>query len=83
MLHYAGNYKSAVSAGVGTDADGRELFSSTVWQFSFGMFSGQLLAMPVFTIILNVLYIGCRYVITCMISTIGYGMANSYADRMK
>ena len=47
-----------------------------------GMFSGQLLAMPVFTIILNVLYIGCRYVITCMISTIGYGMANSYADRM-
>lgn len=47
-----------------------------------GMFTGQLLAMPVFTIILNVLYIGCRYVITCMISTIGYGMANSYADRM-
>lgn len=45
------------------------------------MFTGQLLAMPVFTVIFNFLYIGCRYIVTSLMGTISYGLSNSYANR--
>lgn len=46
-----------------------------------GMFTGRLIAVPIFTVILNFLYIGCRYLITSLSATIGYGLSDSYANR--
>lgn len=46
-----------------------------------GMFTGHILAMLVFTLILNVLFIGCRYMITALMGRLVYGLSQSYADR--
>lgn len=46
-----------------------------------GMFTGRLMAMPVFMVILNFLYIGCRYIVTSLMGTISYGLSDSYANR--
>lgn len=46
-----------------------------------GMFTGRLMAMPVFVLILNFLYIGCRYILTSLVGTISYGLSDSYANR--
>lgn len=46
-----------------------------------GMFTGRLMVMPVFTVIINFLYIGCRYILTSLVGTISYGLSDSYANR--
>lgn len=46
-----------------------------------GMFVGRLMVMPIFVVILNFLYIGCRYILTSLVGTISYGLSESYANR--
>lgn len=46
-----------------------------------GMFTGHILGMMIFTLILNVLFIGCRYLVTSLMGMIGYGLSQSYANR--
>lgn len=46
-----------------------------------GMFTGHILGMLIFTLILNVLFIGCRYLVTSLLGMIGYGLSQSYANR--
>lgn len=46
-----------------------------------GMFTGLLIAVPILSVIMNFLYIGCRYIVTNIIGGISYGMTESYANR--
>lgn len=46
-----------------------------------GMFTGQLFAVPVFSLAANFLYIGCRYVVTSVFGIIGYGLGDIYSGR--
>lgn len=46
-----------------------------------GMFTGHIFAMLIFTLILNVLFIGCRYIVTALMGRLVYGLSQSYADR--
>lgn len=46
-----------------------------------GMLTGHILAMLMFTLILNVLFIGCRYIVTALMGRLVYGLSQSYADR--
>ncbi|MDE7063002.1 MAG: ABC transporter permease [Lachnospiraceae bacterium] len=46
-----------------------------------GMFTGHIFAMLMFTLILNVLFIGCRYIVTALMGRLVYGLSQSYADR--
>lgn len=41
------------------------------------MFTGQILAMPVYYFIVNYLYVGCLYIICSLISLISYGISDS------
>ena len=46
-----------------------------------GMFTGLLVAVPVFCVIANCLYVVCRYVVVSVLGIIGYGLSDLYADR--
>lgn len=46
-----------------------------------GMFTGQLFAVPIFSLGANFLYIGCRYVITSIFGIVGYGLSDIYSGR--
>lgn len=46
-------------------------YSFTVW---IAMFTGQLLAVPIFTVIINFLYVGCKALIHMLMSIISYGI---------
>lgn len=59
---------------------GESLFFYSMTVF-VGMFTGHILGMLVFTLILNVLFIGCRYLVTSLMGILGYGLSQSYANR--
>ena len=46
-----------------------------------GMFTGQLFAVPVFCLVANFLYIGCRYIVTSIFGIVGYGLGEIYSGR--
>lgn len=47
-----------------------------------GMFTGQFFAVPLLTLILNYLYVGCRYVLLTIMGMISYGLSDVYSDRL-
>lgn len=47
-----------------------------------GMFTGQFFAVPLLTLILNYLYVGCRYVMLTIMGMISYGLSDVYSDRL-
>lgn len=46
-----------------------------------GMFTGLLVAVPLFCVIANCLYVVCRYVVVSVLGIIGYGLSDLYAER--
>ncbi len=52
-------------------------YSITVW---VAMFTGQLLAVPVFAVILNFLYVGCKVLVRMLMSLISYGIPMEYVS---
>lgn len=54
------------------------LYNMTIFA---GMFTGQLFAVPVLSLIANFLYVGCRYIVTSILGIIGYGLSDIYAER--
>lgn len=42
------------------------------------MFTGQLLAVPIFSLILNFLYVGCKALVSVVMSMISYGMPMTF-----
>ncbi|MCI5493111.1 MAG: hypothetical protein MR425_03175 [Lachnospiraceae bacterium] len=46
-----------------------------------GMFTGLLVAVPVFCVIANCIYVVCRYVVVSVLGIIGYGLSDLYAER--
>lgn len=52
----------------------------TLFAYSFAvfvaMFTGQLLAMPIYYLIINYLYVGCLYIICSLIGIASYGVDN-------
>lgn len=47
-----------------------------------GMFTGQFFAVPLLTLILNYLYVGCRYVVFTIMGMISYGLSGFYSMRL-
>ncbi len=47
-----------------------------------GMFTGQFFAVPLLTLILNYLYVGCRYVVFNIMGMISYGLSGFYSMRL-
>lgn len=43
------------------------------------MFAGQLFAVPVFTVIIDFLYIGCKSILYALMGSISYGMTGKYS----
>lgn len=52
------------------------LYSFTVF---IAMFTGQLMAVPIFAVILNFLYVGCRLLFRILMSMISYGIPWEYS----
>lgn len=40
------------------------------------MFTGNIIAMPIFFLVLNYLYVGCLYLVDMIISTVNYGISD-------
>lgn len=51
-------------------------YSFTVF---IAMFTGQLFAVPIFALILNILYVGCKLLVGFLLETLSYGMPIPYS----
>lgn len=61
--------------------DGRDVFLFYNMTVLVGMFTGQFFVVPFLTLILNYLYVGCRYVVLTIMGMISYGLSDVYSDR--
>lgn len=46
-----------------------------------GMFTGQFFVVPLLTLLLNYLYVGCRSVVLTVMGMISYGLSDIYSER--